>query len=115
MDICQLFDQDQHFFIGQRQQLNNRGQEIFIFPGEVTFCKSGAQGFVAVYTPAGILHALGRAAKDEADVLGFALHGIVVHGQDFFIVILPGDGIGDLIDVHKLVDKNQHTRIACLL
>ena len=86
-----------------------------MLPGEVTFGQTGTEGFVAVYAPSGILHALGRAAEDEAQILRLALHGVVVHGQDFFVVILPGDGVGNFVDVHQLVNEDEHTGVARLL
>ena len=86
-----------------------------MLPGEVAFGQAGTEGFVAVHPSPRVLHALGRAAEDKAQILCLALHGVVVHGQDFFVVILPGDGVGNFIDVHQLVDEDEHTGVARLL
>ena len=77
--------------------------------------QSGAERFIAVNASSGILHALRGAAEDEAQVLGLALHGVVIQGEDLFVVVLPGDGVGNFVDVHQLVDEHQHTGIARLV
>ena len=41
-----------------------------------------------------------------------ALKRIVVHGEDFLVVVLPRDGVGDLIQVHQLVDHHQQTLVS---
>ena len=86
-----------------------------MLPGEVTFGQAGAEGFVAVHPSPRVLHALGRTAEDEAQILCLALHGVVVHGQNFLVIILPGDGVGNFVDVHQLVNEDKHTGVARLL
>ena len=48
-------------------------------------------------------------------MLGLALHGVVVHGQDLLVVILPCDGVGNFVNIYQLVNQNQHTGVARLL
>ena len=86
-----------------------------MLPGEMPFGQPGAEGFVAVNAPAGVFHALGRTAEDEAQIPRLALHGVVVHGQNFLVIILPGDGVGNFVDVHQLVNEDEHTGVARLL
>ncbi len=47
-------------------------------------------------------------------MLGAALQGIVVHGQELLVVVLARDGIGDLRDVHQLVNHDHEAGIARL-
>ena len=42
---------------------------------------------------------------------GLALEHIVVDGQNLFIVVGPGDGVGYLEDIDQLVDDNQQSLI----
>ncbi len=43
---------------------------------------------------------------------GLALKHIVVHGENFLIIVGTGNGIGYLIQVYKFVDDNQHSFVA---
>ena len=83
--------------------------------GKAPLRQPGAQGLVAVDPPAGVLHTLGRAAEDDPQVPGLALHGVIVHGEDLLVIVLPGDGVGDLIDVYQLVNEHQHPGVPRLL
>ena len=114
VNVRQLFHQNQHFLIGQRLKPNHRGEQIPVFAGEMALRQTGAQRFVAVDAPARIFHALGRTAKNKTDVTGLSLHGVVIHGQNFLIVVLSGDGIGNFINVDQFIDQHQHSGITGL-
>ena len=46
---------------------------------------------------------------------GLALHGVIIHGEDLLVIVLPGDGVGDLVDVYQLIDQHQHPGVPRLL
>ena len=116
MYFGQLFYKNKQFFIGQRCQLyNGSGHIAKLTLAEAPFGKAGFQRLVAVNAAPRILNALRRAAHYNAHILRLALHGVVVHGQNFLLIILPGDGVGNFVDVHQLVNEDEHTGVARLL
>ena len=46
--------------------------------------------------------------------MGLSLHGIVEHGKDLLIVILTGNGIGNLIDIDQFIDQDKKAGITSL-
>ena len=43
------------------------------------------------------------------------LQRVVVHGQDFFVIVLPRNAVRDLVDVDELIDQDQKTTVTGLL
>ena len=52
------------------------------------------------------------AAHDDAQVVRLALERVVVHREDLLVVVLAGDGVWDLVEVHQLIDEDEHALIA---
>ena len=40
------------------------------------------------------------------------MQSVIIHGEQLFIIILSGDGIGDLVKIDELIDHDHHARIA---
>jgi len=57
--------------------------------GELSFGETRPQSLVAVDAAVAILDALWRATHDGADILRLTLEGVVVHGENFLVVVLP--------------------------
>ena len=116
MHVCELFAQHQHFLRLQRLQMDDRRQQI---PGarlgEFAFSQTGTQCLIAVYAPAAVFDGLRRRAHDDAQILRLALQSVIIHGEQLLIIILSGDGIGDLVCLHavtrhRLFPKDQKHR-----
>ena len=41
-----------------------------------------------------------------------ALEGVVVHGENLLVVVLARDGVGNLEEVHELVDEHEQALVA---
>ena len=83
-----------------------------VFACETTLGEAAAQGFVAEYAAAPIFDGSGCAAHDYAQMVRLALQRVVVHGEDLLVVVLTRDGVGDLVEVHQLVDEHEHALVA---
>ena len=45
-------------------------------------------------------------------MLGLALQRVVIHLQDLLVVVLAGDGVGDLVQIDQLVDEDEHAAVS---
>ena len=79
---------------------------------EFAFSQTGTQCLIAVYAPAAVFDGLRRRAHDDAQILRLALQSVIIHGEQLLIIILSGDGIGDLVKIDQLIDHDHHARIA---
>lgn len=59
-----------------------------------------------------ILNGLRRSAHKYPKVFRFALHDVVEHGQELFIVVFAGDAVGDLVQIDLLVDEQKQALVA---
>ena len=57
---------------------------------------------------------LGRAPQQEAQVRGAALEDIVENSQDLFVVDVPRPAVGELVEVHHLVEHDHEPAVAGL-
>ena len=113
VDFRQLFCQHQQFLIGQGVQVDHRSQHIpHALLCKTSLCQTGTESLIAVHAAACVLDALGCTTHDDAQILCLALHGVVVHGEDLFIVVLAGNAVGNFVDVHQFVDQHQHAAVA---
>ncbi len=116
MYVLQLFGEHQHLLIGERLQVDNGSHHVLVaLAAEMPLGKSRAQGFIGVDASTTILDRLGRTAHYDAKVARFALQGIVIHGEDLLVIVLAGDGVGNLIDVYQLIHEHKQPRVARLL
>ena len=81
---------------------------------ELALGKTRAQRLVAIDATMTVLDTLRRATHDGAYKLRLALERIVVHRENLLIVVLSGDGVGYLVDIHKLVDEDHKALVSCL-
>ena len=113
MDLHELFDEHQQLLVGERLQADDGREHVFeIISRKATLSESAAQSFVGEHAAAAVFDGGWRAAHDHAQVLCLALECVVVHGQDFLVVVLARDSVGNLIQIHELVDEHQHALVA---
>ena len=113
MHVRELFTEHQHLLRCQRLQPDHRGKQVpRTGSGELSFRQAGPQRFIAVDAAPPIFDRLGCRPHDDSEIPRFPLQGVVVHRQHLLIVILPCDGIRDLVEVDQLVDHDHHSFIS---
>ena len=113
MDVGELLHKHEQLLRGQRLELDDGGKHVHMaLAGKTPLSQTAAQRLVAVEAAAAVLHALGRAAHDDAQVARAALECVVVHGENLLVVVLARHGVGNLVQVHELVDKHNQARVA---
>ena len=113
MDLHELLDEHQQLLVGERLQADDGREHIFeIIARKTALGETAPKGLVGKDAAAAVLDRGRRATHDHAQVLRFALERVVVHGQDLLVVILARDRVGNLIQIHELVDEHQHALVA---
>ena len=113
MDLHEFFDQHQQLLVGEWLQTDDGREHVLkVLARKATLSESAAQSLVGEHAAAAVLDGGRRAAHDHAQVLCLALERVVVHGQDLLVVVLARDRVGNLIQIHELVDEHQHALVA---
>ena len=113
MDLHEFFDEHQQLLIGEWLQTNDGREHVLkVLARKTALSESAAQGLVGEHAAATVLDGGWRATHDHAQVLRLALERVVVHGQDLLVVVLARNGVGNLIQIHELVDEHQHALVA---
>ena len=113
MDVGELLHEHEQLLRGQRLELDDGGKHVHVtLARKASLCQTAAQRLVAVEAAAAVLHTLGSAAHDDAQVARTALERVVVHGEDLLVVVLARNSVGNLVQVHELIDKHNQTRVA---
>ena len=112
MHGAELFAEHHHLLRRQWFEANDRSQQIpRTRPRKLALRQAGTKRLIAVDAAPLVLHSLRRGAHDDAEIPRLSLQRIVVHGQQLFIIVLPGDGVRNLIEIHELIDEEHHARI----
>ena len=113
MDLHELFDEHQQLLVGERLQADDGREHVFeVIARKTALSETAPKGLVGKDAAAAVFDGGWRAAHDHAQVLRFALERVVVHGQDLLVVILARDRVGNLVQIHELVDEHQHALVA---
>ena len=113
MDLHEFFDQHQQLLIGEWLQADDGREHVLkVLACKATLSEPAAQSLVGEYAATAVLDGGRRAAHDHAQVLRLALERVVVHGEDFLVVVLARDGVGNLVQIHEFVDEHQHALVA---
>ena len=113
MNLHEFFDQHQQLLVGEWLQTDDGREHVLkVLACKAALSESAAQGLVGEHAAAAVFDGGWRAAHDHAQVLRLALECVVVHGQDLLVVVLARDRVGNLIQIHELVDEHQHTLVA---
>ena len=98
VDVRKLLDQHQQLLMGKRLQADDWRQHVHqAVLREAPLRETAPQRLVRVEPTPPILHRLGRAAHDDAQVVSLALERVVVHGEHLLVVILPAHRVGNLV------------------
>ena len=112
VDLLQLFDENDQLLIGERVQMDDGRQHIaHALRSEAALREPRAQRLVAKDAAPAVLDALWRSSHNDAQVMRFALQGVVIHREDLLVVILAGDRVGNLVEVYQLVDEHEHALV----
>ena len=113
MDVRELLDEDEEFLVAERIEVDDGRKHVREpLAREAPLGEAAAERLVGVDATAAVLDGLWRTTHDEADVVGLALEGVVVHREDLLVVVLTRDGVRDLVEVYELVDEDEHALVA---
>ena len=113
MNLHELFDEHQQLLVGEWLQADDGREHVLkVLACKAALSESTSQGLVGEHATAAVFDGGWRAAHDHAQILRLALERVVVHGQDLLVVVLACDGVGNLIQIHELVDEHQHALVA---
>ena len=113
MHVRELLTQNHHLLRGERFQTDDRRQQIpGAFFGKLSFLKPGAERLIAVDATSRVLDTLRGPAHEDAQILRLPLESVIVHGQDLLIIVVSGNRLRNLVDIHQLIHKDQHPLVA---
>ena len=113
VDLPQLLYEHQQLLVSEGVQADDGCQHVaHVLAGKAPLRQAAAQSLVAKDAAAAVLDGGRRAAHDDAQMVRLALQGVVVHRENLLVVVLARDGVGDLVEVHQLIDKHEHALVA---
>ena len=99
--------------MGERLQTDDWRQHVHqAVLREAPLREAAPQRLVRVEAASPVLNRLGGATHDDAQVVRLSLERVVVHGEHLLVVVLPAHRVGNLVEVHHLVEKDDESLVA---